>query len=195
MALEELQLIEQQINKLEQEIATLLRQHEDAVQRLAEVPDLGVDSAQQIIAEVGATAATFALAKNLASWVGACPGEQESAEVSYSHRSPKGSRHMRRILNQAANAAVRLKGSIFEIVYRRLVPRLGHHQTIGAIAHRLCRLIWLILHRGVRYDERGPAVSQRSKCQRTRKMIQALRKLGYRVEPLTVVPNAPVPAQ
>lgn len=195
MALEELQLIEQQRDKLEQEIATLLRQHEDAVQRLAEVPGLGVDSAQQIIAEVGATAATFASAKNLASWVGACPGEQESAEVSYSHRSPKGSRHMRRILNQAANAAVRLKGSIFEIVYRRLVPRLGHHQTIGAIAHRFCRLIWLILRRGVRYEERGPAVSQRSKCQRTRKMIQALRKLGYRVEPLTVVPNAPVPAE
>jgi transposase len=144
MALEELQLIEQQRDKLEQEIATLLRQHEDAVQRLAEVPGLGVDSAQQIIAEVGATAATFASAKNLASWVGACPGDHESAEVSYSHRSPKGSRHMRRILNQAANAAVRLKGSIFRIAYRRLVPRLGHHQTIGAIAHRLCRLLWLI---------------------------------------------------
>ena len=29
-----------------------------------------------------------------------------------------------------------VKGSIFEIVYRRLVPRLGHNKTIGAIAHR-----------------------------------------------------------
>lgn len=195
MALEELQLIEQQREKLEQEIATLLRQHEDSVKRLAEVPGLGVDSAQQIIAEVGAAAATFPSAKNLASWVGACPGDQESAEVSYSHRSPKGSRHMRRILNQAANAAVRLKGSIFQIVYRRLVPRLGHHQTIGAIAHRLCRLIWLILHQRVRYEERGPAVSQRSKSQRTRKMIKELQKLGYRVECLSVAPNAPAPAQ
>ena len=195
MALEELQLIEQQMDKLEQEIATLLRHHEDAVKRLAEVPGLGVDSAQQIIAEVGTTAGTFASAKNLASWVGACPGDQESAEVSYSHRSPKGSRHMRRILNQAANAAVRLQGSIFQIVYRRLLPRLGHHQTIGAIAHRLCRLIWLILHQGVRYEERGPAVSHKSKCQRTRKMIRELQKLGYRVERLSVVPNAPAPAQ
>jgi hypothetical protein len=115
--------------------------------------------------------------------------------VSYSHRSPKGSRHMRRILNQAANAAVRLKGSIFQIVYRRLVPRLGHHQTIGAIAHRLCGLIWLILHQRVRYEERGPAVSQRSKSQRTRKMIKELQKLGYRVECLSVAPNAPAPAQ
>lgn len=195
MALEELQLIEEQMDKLEQEMATLLRQHEDAVKRLAEVPGLGVDSAQQIIAEVGATAATFPSAKNLASWVGACPGDQESAEVSYSHRSPKGSRHMRRILNQAANAAVRMKGSIFQIVYRRLVPRLGHHQTIGAIAHRLCRLIWLILRQGVRYEERGPAVNQRSQYQRTRRMIRQLQKLGYRVERLSAAPNTPAPAQ
>jgi transposase len=70
IALEELQLIEQQIGQLDQEIASLLRQHQDAVQRLAEVPGLGVDSAQQIIAEVGAKAATFASAKNLSSWVG-----------------------------------------------------------------------------------------------------------------------------
>jgi transposase len=122
MALEELQLIEQQIGQLDQEIASLLRQHQDAVQRLAEVPGLGVDSAQQIIAEVGAKAATFASAKNLSSWVGACPGEEESAGVNSSPRSPKGNRHMRRLLNQAANAAVKRKGSIFEMVYRRLVP-------------------------------------------------------------------------
>ena len=93
---------------------------------------------------------------------------------------------MRRILNQAANAAVMHKGSIFEIVYRRLVPRLGHNQTIGAIAHRLCRLIWLILHQGVGYEERGPAVSQRSKQRRTAKMIRELRSLGYRIEPISV---------
>jgi transposase len=110
-------------------MASLLREHQDAVQRLAEVPGLGVDSAQQIIAEVGAKAATFAAAKNLVSWVGACPGEEESDRVNRSKRSPKGNRQMRRILNQAANAAVKYKGSIFEIVYRRLVVRLGHNKA------------------------------------------------------------------
>jgi transposase len=188
MALEELQVTEQQIQTLEQEMAGLLSQHEDAVQRLAEVPGLGVNSAQQIIAEVGATAATFEAAKNLASWVGACPGHEESAEVNKSHRSPKGSRHMRRILNQAANAAVRMKGCIFQIVYRRLAPRMGHKQAIGAIAHRMCRLIWLILHQGVRYEERGPSVGEKARRIRTRKMVRQLQQLGYHVEPPMVVP-------
>jgi transposase len=190
MALEELRLIDEQIGKLDQEMASLLNQHQDAVQRLAEVPGLGVDSAQQIIAEVGPTAATFPSEKCLSSWVGACPGDDESADVNYSHRSPKGNRHMRRLLNQAANAAARAKGSIFEIVYRRSVPRLGHNQAIGAIAHRQCRLIWLILHQGVRYEERGPAVTKQSKLRRTARMIRQLRSFGYRIE----APN-PQPSQ
>ena len=184
LALDDLQLIEQQIGRLDQEIASLLRAHQDAVQRLAEVPGLGVDSAQQIIAEVGAQAATFRSAKNLVSWVGACPGEDETAGVNRSKRSPKGNRQMRRILFQAANAAVKHKGSIFEIVYRRLVLRLGHNKTIGAIAHRLCQLIWIILHKGVHYEERGPAVCEKSRRLRTTRMIRTLRNLGYRVEPL-----------
>jgi transposase len=182
MVLEELQFLEQEIVKLDQEMASLLREHQEAVQRLAEVPGLGVDSAQQIIAEVGAQAATFASPKNLSSWVGACPGDDESAGVSKSHRCPKGNRQMRRILNQCANAAVKTKGSIFEMVYRRLVVRLGHKPTIGAIAHRLCRLIWIILHQGVRYEERGPAVCAKSKQARTARMIRELRSLGYEVQ-------------
>jgi transposase len=73
MALEELRLLEEQINQLDQEMASLLSAHQEAVQRLAEVPGLGADSAQQIIAEVGAAAATFPSPKHLASWGGGLP--------------------------------------------------------------------------------------------------------------------------
>jgi hypothetical protein len=69
-------------------------------------------------------------------------------------------------------------------VYRRLVPRLEHAQAIGAIAHRLCRLIWKLLHQGIRYEERGPAVNKEAKQARACKMIRELRSLGYRVERL-----------
>ncbi|HMF60864.1 MAG TPA: transposase, partial [Vicinamibacterales bacterium] len=99
---EELRVIEDHLGQLDQQMADLLAEHHTAVQRLAEVPGLGVDSAQQIIAEVGATAATFPSPKHLASWMGACPGNEESAGVNYSHRCPKGNRQMRRVLNQAA---------------------------------------------------------------------------------------------
>jgi transposase len=191
LVLEELRVIEDHIAQLDHEMAGLLSQHQPAVQRLAAVPGLGVDSAQQIIAEVGPTAATFPSAKHLASWMGACPGDDESAGISSSHRSPKGNRQMRRLLNQAANAAVKTKGSIFEVVYRRFVTRLGHQQTIGAIAHRLCRLIWKILHQGVSYEERGPAVAKYRAQRRAAKMIRELRSLGYRVELLLSPSSSP----
>jgi transposase len=188
MALEELQFLEEQIDKLEREAASLLQQHQDAVERVAEVPGFGADSALQMIAEVGPEAAAFDSAGQLASWVGVIPGDNESAGESHSTRSPKGNKNMRRLLNQAAQSAVKTKGSIFEVTFRRLLPRLGYKQAIWAIAHRLCRLLWLILHKRVRYEERGPAVSAKSKRTRTARMIKELKKLGYRIE------GGPLPA-
>jgi transposase len=182
MALEELKLMEEQIEQLDREALGLLQQYQEAVLRVAEVPGFGVDSAVQMIAEVGPEAAAFRSEKALASWVGVCPGNEESAGQSQSTRSPKGNRAMRRLLNQAAHAAIKVKGSIFDVTFRRLLPRLGYKQAIWAIAHRLCRLLWLILHQGVRYQERGSEVSAKSKRTRTARMIRELQKLGYRVE-------------
>jgi transposase len=182
MALEELKLMEEQMEQLDREASNLLREHQDAVERVAEVPGFGVDSAVQMMAEVGAGAATFQSAKELSSWVGVCPGSEESAGESKSTRSPKGNRTMRRLLNQAAQSAVKVKGGIFDIVFRKMLPRLGYKQAIWAIAHRLCRLLWMILHKGMRYEERGPAVSAKSRRARAARMIRELKKLGYRVE-------------
>jgi transposase len=192
MALDELQLIETHIEKLEREAMGLMKEHQDVVQRVAEVPGFGPDSALQMIAEVGPKAATFRTAKKLSSWVGVCPGNEESAGESHSTRSPKGNHHMRRLLNQAAQSAVKVKGSIFDLTFSRLLPRLGYQQAIWAIAHRLCRVLWVILHEGVRYEERGPTVSAKSKRTRAARMIRELKKLGYRVEggPLPAVTRA-----
>jgi transposase len=188
MALEELKLMEDQIEQLDRQASELLQQHKDAVQRVAEVPGFGVDSAIQMIAEVGPEAAAFESEKNLSSWVGACPGEEETAGESKSTRSPKGNSNMRRLLNQAAHAAVKVKGSIFEVTFHRLLPRMEYQEAIWAIAHRLCRLLWKILRQGIRYEERGPAVSAKSKRRRAARMIKELKALGYRVE------GGPLPA-
>ena len=113
LQLQRLQLIEEQMARLNSMIAAAMKAHQDAVTRLAEVPGLGVDSAQQIIAEVGAQASTFPSAAELTSWVGTCPGEEESAEQNHSSRSAKGNKYLRRVLNQAAHAAVAKKRQSF----------------------------------------------------------------------------------
>jgi transposase len=184
-----LELIESHMQVLEKSIAQALQEQEDAVKRLAEIPGYGVESAHQVIAEIGPTAATFPSAEQLCSWVGVCPGREESAGVSKSNRSPKGNRALRRILTQLANAAVKSKGSVFEVAYRKLVVRMGHNKAIWAIAHRLCRLTWKILHQGVSYIEKGFHPNPQAVRRRANKLVRDLRALGYQIE---VIPPSPV---
>ena len=175
------QLIQQQIEQLHGMLGRAMELHQQAVRRLAQVPGFGVNSAQQVIAEVGAQANTFASAAHLASWAGTCPGKEESAEKNHSSRSAKGNRYLRRILNQVAQAAVKTQGSHFQVVFRRFLPRLGYKSAIWAVAHRLCRLVWKILHDQVDYIEYGSEPNPKAKQQRARALLRCLRKLGYQV--------------
>jgi hypothetical protein len=62
---------------------------------------------------------------------------------------------------------------------------------IGAIAHRRCRLIWKLLHDGVTYEERGPAVTTQRAQRRAAQMVRELRRLGYHVERVTAPASGP----
>ena len=189
LALARLELIETQMEAMDQLIATALTAHQAAITRLAELPGLGVDSAQQILAEIGPTAAAFPSASQLASWVGVCPGRQESAGESSSNRSAKGNRTLRRLLTQLARAAVRKEGTHLQLVFRRLVARMHYNRAIWAIAHRLCRLIWKVLHDGVRYVEHGMAPTPLLLKRRRQRLVSQLRQLGYEVTLTSVAPS------
>src|SRR4051812_28715197 len=180
--LERLDLLSAQMDTLAKMAAASLSEHRDVVQRLSDVPGLGAESAQQIISEVGPQAATFSSPECLASWVGCCPGHEESAEVSKSDASPKGNSTMRRLLSQSANAAIKSKGSVFQETYRRLAPRIGHGKAVWAVAHKLCRIIWKILHDGVDYQELGLQPDPKSIERRVGKLTRQLRALGYQVQ-------------
>jgi transposase len=181
LSMERLKLLDRQIESLDRMAVGALQKHADAVTRLAEVPGFGVDSAQQVIAEIGSDARAFSTAGNLASWVGTIPGSNVSAEQNHSSQSPKGNKFLRRILTQAAQAAVRKKGSHFQNVFRRLISKPGYNGAIWAIANKLCRLVWKILHDGVSYIEQAAETTPQAKKRRAQKLTQALRKLGYQV--------------
>jgi transposase len=195
LSMERLKLLDRQIESLDRMVAGALKEHADAVTRLAEVPGFGVDSAQPVIAEVGFDARSFPGPGELASWVGTIPGSDISAEQNHSSRSPKGNQFLRRILTQAAQAAVRKKGCHFQNLFHRLVGKLGYAGAIWAVANRLCRLVWKILHDGLRYIEQAAESTPQAKKRRAQRLTQALRRLGYQVA-LTPVPSAnEAPAQ
>jgi transposase len=179
--LERLDLLDRQMHSLERMAAAAMQQYADALIRLAGVAGFGPESAQQILAEVGPQARSFDSPARLASWVGCCPGRSESAEQNHSSRSPKGNRFVRRILTQAAHAAVKKKDSFWQRTFRRWLPKLGYQGAIWAIAHKLCRLVWKVLHEGIHYIEQGAEPSPKAKQQKAQKLVRALRRMGFAV--------------
>lgn len=190
MLLEQWEQLAAHIQQLEAEMTRALQGWEPATRRLMEIPGISHVAAQQIVAEVGPEASAFLAPEKLASWVGVCPGTQESAEVSYSSRSPKGNPMLRRLLTQCAWAAVQVKGSIFEQKFRTLLPRLGAKPAIWAVAHRLLRVIWKVLHDKVSYIERG-LLDLQALERRRKRYVRQLRKLGFAV---TLTPLGDEPA-
>ena len=90
---------------------------------------------------------------------------------------------MRRLLNQLAWSAARTKGSYFQGLFHRLIVRKGVKVAIWAVAHRLLRVIWKILHHKVRYIEHGPRSGNLQAIQkRKRTLLRQLRRLGYSVQ-------------
>jgi transposase len=100
---------------------------------------------------------------------------------------------MRRLLNQLAHAAVKKDGCYLNILFHRWLPRMGYKKAIWAIAHRLCRLIWKVLHDGVRYVEKGLERNPKALRERRRRLVADLQRLGYHVE-LTPVAPGPIPS-
>ncbi len=158
--------------------------------RLIAVPGIGAEAAQEISAEIGPTASAFPSAAQLASCIGVCPGSSESAAQNQSGRSAKGNRFLRRLLCQAAQAAARTQASHLQSTFKRLVVRLGFTKAIWAIAHRLCRIVWKILHQGESFVEHGEAINPKAVRRCITHHLKALRRLGYPIPQPATGPTA-----
>lgn len=187
--LDRIELIDRQIDELSRLCAEQMQPYQDVIVRLIEVPGLGVEAAHQILAEIGPGAAAFPSARRLASWIGVCPGSKESAAENHSGRCARGNRFLRRLLCQAAQAAVKKKGSYLQSQFRRLLVRLGYLKAIWAIAHRLCRIIWKVLHHGACFIEYGHTVDPKAARRAIRHHLAALRRLGYPIPDVSLAPG------
>jgi transposase len=156
-SLEEVELLRKQIQQLEEALAVAMQDHLPTLVRLMKIPGVDRVAAEQLLAEIGPTAATFPSPQQFASWVGVCPGTRESAGVSYSSRSAKGNCYLRRVLCQIAWGAVHTKNTFFQALFIRLKPKIEPKGAVWAVAHRIAKIVWLVLHDGVQYEERGPA--------------------------------------
>jgi transposase len=179
--LDRIEWIDRQVEELNQTAATQMQKYQEAVQRLVEIPGIGAEAAQEILAEIGPEAAAFPSADQLASWIGVCSGSNESAGENHSGRCAKGNRFLRRLLSQAGQAAARTNGSHLQSVFKRFVVRLGYVKAVWAVAHRICIIIWKILHKGDRFIEFSEARNPKAIQRAINRHLKALRRLGYAI--------------
>jgi len=177
-----LDFLDEAIDRLSDAIEEQLVPFARAVELLCTIPGVQRRTAQVIIAEIGADMAVFPTPKQLASWAGQCPGNDQSAGQRRSGRTRNGSRWLGIALTEAALAATRTNDTYLAAQYRRLRPRRGHKRALGAVKHSILTAIWHMLSTGELYrDPGGDYFTIRDPDRQIKRLIAQLERLGQRV--------------
>jgi transposase len=182
---DQVRLMRKQIEELNRAIAEAMQEHIAALHRLSKIPGVDLYAAQELLSEIGPKAAAFPSAEQFVSWVGVCPGRQESAGINYSHRSAQGNRYLRRLLCQIAWAAIHTQQTFFAGRFARLKPRVEGKGAAWAVAHRVAKVIWLVLPQEVEYQEKGPVPpNERTLVRKFNRLVKEFGQLGLDVRAL-----------
>lgn len=140
------------INKL---MNDYLGKYQKAIEKLDEIPGIGKDSAETILAEIGLDMERFPSAAHLSSWAGVSPGNNESAGKKRSGKTTKGNKTLKTTLVQCAKTAVKKKGTFYYAQYQRLVVRRGKNRATVAVAHSILISIYHMLKENKPYTDLG----------------------------------------
>lgn len=180
--LNHIECLEKQIKELDNEIGERLNSAQDDIERLDSIPGVGVQTAQQIIAEVGLDMTRFQSAAHLASWAGMAPGQNESAGKKKTARTWDGNKYLRSALVEAAASAIRVKNSYLSAKYYRLKRRRGTKKARVAIAHQILVIVYHLLTRKEHYKELGSNHYDQQAIEiKKKRAIKHLVNLGYDV--------------
>jgi transposase len=174
--------LDEQIDSLSDAIEEQIAPFARAVELLRTIPGVQRRTAEVIVAEIGTDMGVFQTPKQLASWAGMCPGNDQSAGKRRSGRSRNGSKWLDWALEEAAMAAVRTNDVYLAAQYARLRPRRGHKRALGAVKHSILCACWHMLSTGELYDDLGGDYFQRRDPERAAKrLIAQLEALGHTV--------------
>ena len=134
--------------------------------------------AAMLLVEIGAEMQSFGSAEKLASWVGICPGNNESAGKRKSGKTRKGNSWVRRLLCEFAQAASRSRCALKD-KFAALSIRKGHKKSIVALAHKMLRIVFAILKTNTPYRDRSVDYEALSVQKNAPRWIRMLKKHGF----------------
>lgn len=180
---EHLKYLEKEQEEIEKIIDDACENYKKEIDLLDTIPGIDKDSAKAIIAEIGVNMNQFPTVKNLTSWAGMSPGNNESAGVKKNGRSTKGNKSLRATLNECAWSCIRSKKNRISATYWRFVKRMGPQKAIHATGNLILRLCYHILISGIKYEEREEKDYEKIlQKKKEKRMVKELEKMGYLIE-------------
>ncbi len=172
------------IAEVEARIEELVTPFAQAVDKIDEVPGIGVAAAHVILAEIGTDMSRFPTAGHLCSWARFAPGVKESAGKKKGAGSTgHGNPYLARVLGEAAVAAGKTDTFLGER-YRRLARRCGKKKAIVAVGRSILVIIWhLLSDPEARFHDLGSEFydNRIGPDRKKRNHIRQLEALGFKV--------------
>lgn len=178
----QVEFVNARISECDKRVEEVCRPFAETIQRLQTLPGVARRGAEQIVAELGVDMSRFPTHQHAASWVGICPGNNESAGKHKSGKTRKGNRWLSSLLVECAWAAGRTKECYFNAQFRQIARRRGAKKAAVAVGHSLLVAAYYIIRNGVEYRELGPDHFDRLNSHRlTLYHVRRLEQLGYQV--------------
>ena len=157
MYLDRLEMADQQIERITKFMETELERAGllQCVQLLETIPGCNHALARDIVCIVGGGESlmrNFASEHQFSRWAGTCPGNNESAGVRKSSKCPHGLISIKTLLVEAAQAAARSNETELQDLFKKKRFK-GYNQAVMVVAHKLTKLIFILLTRNVPYRD------------------------------------------
>lgn len=173
--------------EIELEILLLAEPFSAVLDFLYTIPGLDKNpmTAIAILSEIGPDMSVFPSSKNLVSWAGCCPRNDQSASKVKSTRISRAGCYLKPLLVQIANALLKSKKHPeFKERYHRIKTRRGHKKAIIAVCKMLLTAIWNVLSKLESYNPEGFLEHRpinEAKILTKTQALELFRKRGYTI--------------
>ena len=182
--MQHIEQIEQRVARMDAYLLKALAPWQVQLNLLQTIPGIDRMGAAMLLVEIDDGMKRFGSAERLASRVGICPGNNESAGKRKTGRIRKGNAWVRRLLCEFAQAAARTPCAR-KAKFESMNIRKGHKKSVIALAHKMLRIIFAMLNTGQHYEDRSVDYEALSVARNAPRWIKMLKKHGDMSAPAT----------
>ena len=183
--------LDKHIETIELEMIKRVLPYKDFLENILRIPGISLISAIIIISEIGVDMTQFQSDKELCSWAGLAPANNESANKKKSVRISKAGIYLKPILVQCALSAIKSNSQpYYRTKYERIKKRRGHKKAIIATARMLLTSVYHMILTGEVFnpsdiDTYNKPTSSKNKLT-PELALQYLKESGYDISSISI---------